>query len=363
MQEKRQRPSLLLTDGNYLLYGDWTTAYLKQWLDLQPSLAARPKELQLITKAMDTNGAMAFLHIFGDQPSHWPKGLTATQKQLLDLVLKERETTIPEPVRLNWLADIGFRVSQFSGHGAQLLSFIGQLFTALYTLLCNPRQFKFKLFLDVIQRDGLHAVPIIALLAFLLGAVVAWQGGLQLKTYGANVFIVELVALTHLRELGPLITAILVAGRSGSAYAAQLASMNINQEILALRSLGQNPFDWLILPKLLGLVIALPLLTLLADLAGLLGGSLVAHLQLEISPTLFWQRLSKEVSISHFFIGMIKAPVFAIIIVSVGCMQGMLARGGADAVGVRTTRSVVQAIFLVIIIDTIFSVIFSDAGW
>ncbi|GLR62890.1 MlaE family ABC transporter permease [Marinospirillum insulare] len=363
MQEQRQQPSLSLIDGNYLLYGDWTTAYLKQWLDLQPSIAAYSKELKIVTLAMDTNGAMAFLHIFGKQASNWPEGLTPTQQQLLRLVLKEGEESIPEPKSPNWLADLGFRFSQFWGHANQLLNFIGQLFTAFYTLLCNPRQFKPKLLFDVIQRDGLHAVPIIALLAFLLGAVIAWQGGLQLKTYGANVFIVELVALTHLRELGPLITAILVAGRSGSAYAAQLATMNINQEILALRSLGQNPFDWLILPKLLGLIITLPLLTLLADLTGLLGGSLVAHLQLEISPTLFWQRLSQEVSVSHFFIGMIKAPVFAIVIVSVGCMQGMLASGGADAVGERTTRSVVQAIFLVIIIDAVFSVIFSNTGW
>ncbi|NLW04401.1 MAG: ABC transporter permease [Pseudomonadaceae bacterium] len=363
MQDEGQTPSLTLADGHYMLYGDWTTAYLKEWLSLQPSLAVHQPKLKLLTGAMDTNGAMAFLRIFGDQPSHWPKGLTSTQEQLLRLVLQERETVIPDPKRLSWLADIGLRTSQLSGHAKQLLDFIGQLFTALFTLACNPRRFKLKLLLDVIQRDGLHAVPIVALLSFLLGAVIAWQGGLQLKTYGANIFIVELVALTHLRELGPLITAILVAGRSGSAYAAQLATMNINQEVLALRSLGQNPFDWLILPKLIGLIITLPLLTLLADISGLLGGSLVAHLQLEINPTLFWQRLGLEVSITHFFIGMIKAPIFAIIIVSVGCMQGMLASGGADAVGVRTTRSVVQAIFLVIIVDAIFSVIFSNTGW
>lgn len=363
MQEQGQAPSLTLAGNYYTLYGDWTTAYLKQWLDLQPTLTAHQKNLHLLSGAMDTNGAMAFLRIFGEQPANWPNGLTNTHKQLLRLVLKERETAIPEVKKLNWLADIGLRVSRISGHAKQLLDFIGQLFTALFTLACNPRRFKIKLLLDVIQRDGLHAVPIIALLSFLLGAVVAWQGGLQLETYGANVFIVELVALTHLRELGPLITAILVAGRSGSAYAAQLATMNINQEILALRSLGQNPFDWLILPKLLGLLVALPLLTLLADFTGLLGGSLVAQMQLDISPTLFWQRLSQEVNIAHFYIGLVKAPVFAIIIVSVGCMQGMLASGGADAVGVRTTRSVVQSIFLVIVIDAIFSVTFSDVGW
>ncbi len=309
---KAKAPSLTLVDGNYRLYGDWTTAYLKQWLDLQPSLLAHQKNLFLNTSAMDTNGAMVFIRIFGDKATDWPTGLTNTHKQLLHLVVQEREVNIVEPEKLSWLADIGFRISQLSGHSKQFLDFLGQLFTALFTLACNPRRFKFKLVLDVVQRDGLHAVPIIALLSFLLGAVIAWQGGLQLKTYGANIFIVELVALTHLRELGPLITAILIAGRSGSAYAAQLATMNINQEILALRSLGQNPFDWLILPKLLGLLIALPLLTLLADLTGLIGGSLVAYLQLEISPTLFWQRLYQEVSITHFYIGIIKAPIFAL---------------------------------------------------
>lgn len=361
MQE--QPPRLIAAEGHYTLYGDWTTAYLKQWLDLQPSLALNQSNLKLLTGAMDSNGAMAFIRIFGDQPSDWPHGLSTTNQQLLRLVLQERETNIPEVTRLNWLTDIGLRFTGLGGQATQLLEFIGKLFGALLNLVFNPRRFKVKLWLDVIQRDGLHAVPIITLLSFLLGAVIAWQGGLQLKTYGANVFIVELVALTHLRELGPLITAILVAGRSGSAYAAQLATMNINQETLALRSLGQNPFDWLILPKLLGLLIALPLLTLLADISGLVGGSLVAHLQLEISPTLFWQRLSQEVSVAHLFIGLVKAPIFAIIIVSVGCLQGMLASGGADAVGIRTTRSVVQSIFLVIIIDAIFSIIFSDVGW
>lgn len=362
MQVKGQRPYLTLEEGQPTLYGPWTTAYLKQWLELQP-LLAKETNLLLITEAMDTNGAMAFLRIFGEQASNWPKGLTATQQQLLRLVLKECGTDISEQKRLGWLADIGLRFSRIGGHAQQLLEFVGQVFVALFSLICHPRRFKTKLLLDVIQRDGLHAVPLVVLLSFLLGAVIAWQGGLQLKTYGANIFIVELVALTHLRELGPLITAILVAGRSGSAYAAQLATMKINQEVLALRSLGQNPFDWLILPKLLGLIITLPLLTILADISGLMGGSLVAHVQLEISPTLFWQRLSQEVNVAHFYIGLVKAPVFAIIIVNVGCMQGMLASGGADAVGKRTTRSVVQAIFLVIIVDAIFSIIFSDTGW
>lgn len=363
MQEQGHAPTLSATEGGYIAQGDWTTAYLKHWLQLQPLLLAHHQRVQLSSNAMDSNGALLFIRIFGASAENWPAGLTATQQQLLQLILQNRETTIPEKKHLNWLADIGYRTSKITHHAQQLLEFLGQLSLAFFSLLTHPRRFKPRLLLDVIQRDGVYAVPIVALLSFLLGGVIAWQGGLQLKTYGANIFIVELVALTHLRELGPLITAILVAGRSGSAYAAQLATMNMNQELLALRSLGQNPFDWLILPKMLGLLLALPLLTLLSDLSGLVGGMMVANIQLDISYTLFWQRLGDEVSSIHFVVGMIKAPVFALIIVTVGCMQGMLARGGAEAVGHRTTRSVVQAIFLVIITDALFSIIFSHAGW
>lgn len=363
MPHRDLAPQLHTTDQNTLLVGDWTTAQLRDWLRLQPRLPRNGLPLQVQARAMDTNGALLFLRVFGGNPAHWPNGLTTTQQQLLQRVLAARETEIPEPQHLVWLADLGYRVSRISHHVNQFLAFQGQLTLAFLSLLRHPNRFKYKLLLDVIQRDGLYAMPIVALLSFLIGAVVAWQGGSQLKTYGANVFIVELIALTHLRELGPLITAILVAGRSGSAYAAQLATMNMNEEILALRSLGQNPFDWLILPKLLGLVLVLPLLTLLADICGLLGGTLVASVQLDIAPTLFWQRLGDQVSVAHLLVGLVKAPVFALIIVTVGCMQGMLARGGAEAVGERTTRSVVQAIFLVIIADALFSIAFSNAGW
>ncbi|SFX42200.1 MlaE family ABC transporter permease [Marinospirillum alkaliphilum] len=364
MQNQGSAPEIIPAGEQQQVRGNWTTAWLKHWLQLQPVLVTQdPAQLIIQADAMDSNGALTFLHLFGNNPAYWPAGLTPSQQQLLQLVLKHRESHIPEPVMLNWVADIGYRVSRLGLYTRQFLEFLGQLVMALLSLLRHPHRFRLRLFLDVIQKDGLHAVPIVALLSFLLGAVVAWQGALQLKAYGANIFIVELVALTHLRELGPLITAILVAGRSGSAYAAQLATMNMNQEIQALRSLGQNPFDWLILPKLLGLLVVLPLLTLLADLSGLVGGMLVAQAQLDISPSLFWQRLGDEISIIHFVVGMIKAPVFALIIVNVGCMQGMLARGGAEAVGLRTTRSVVQAIFLVIITDALFSILFSNAGW
>lgn len=358
----QQAPQLFNNGQQLEVTGALITSHLASWLKLEKYLTNAP-QLHLNLTKLDTNGARLFIRLFGVEETNWPQGLTQPQIQLIQLVVKNLSELPSQPQPLPWLADIGWRFSQLTKHGTEFLNFLGKVTAALFSLLAHPRRFKGKLFLDVLQKDGLYAVPIIALLAFLIGAVVAWQGSLQLKTYGANIFIVELVAITHLRELGPLITAILVAGRTGSAYAAELATMQINQEVLALKSLGQNPFDWLVLPKLFGLVVALPLLTLLADLSGLVGGSLIAQWQLEISPSVFWARLSQEVSLSHFVLGMIKAPVFALVIVNIGCMQGFLATGGASAVGSRTTRSVVQSIFLVIILDALFSVLFSDLGW
>lgn len=356
-------PQILTQAQGSIIQGDWVTAHLKQWLGLKSNLQQlEAPQAEISCQQMDTNGAWLFISIFGKDPALWPQGLTNNQHELLELV-RSHQQQVPEDKRLNTLADLGYRTLNSLRHGQQLLDFLGRLAYAFVDLLRHPHRLKVKLVLDVIQRDGLHAIPIIALLAFLLGAVVAWQGGSQLKIYGANIFIVELVAITHLRELGPLIAAILVAGRSGSAYAAQIATMHMNQEVLALKSLGQDPYAWLVLPKLLGLLLVLPLLTVLSNFAGLAGGMLVASVQLEISPTAFWNRLGDEIDIAHYWIGLVKAPVFALIIVTVGCMQGMLARGGAEAVGHRTTRSVVQAIFLVILANAVFSIIFSNTGW
>lgn len=356
-------PQLIYATNKLEITGSWTTCYLRSCVKLYQSWQTKQHtSISLSLNNLDTNGAVALLKIIGQEPANWPTGLTSTQLQLLHLVIANPTPAQPIPKRQNWLEKLGREVMGLGAQTQYFFNFVGQSVFALACILKKPQRFKVKLWLDVLQKDGLYALPLVSVLAFLLGAVVAWQGGLQLKNYGANIFIVELVALTHLRELGPLITAILVAGRSGSAYAAQLATMQINQEVLALRSLGQDPFDWLVTPKVLGLIVALPLLTLVADLAGLVGGSLVAQMQLDINPTLFWQRLGQEVNIVNFYIGIIKAPIFALIIVNVGCLQGMLAKGGADAVGQRTTRSVVQAIFLVIITDAIFSIVFSGVS-
>lgn len=362
MNDQRCPPAVHQSMQQIQLTGEWTTNYLKQ---LQKISKAKHKlavsDVNIVR--LDTNGARVLLEILGPVPEAWPKGLSKEQQGLLCLVKSNLAPVPSEQAEDNLLASLGRQIFRLFRHGRELLDFTGQLSVLLISLLRYPRQLKVKMLLDVLQRDGLNAVPIIALLAFLLGAVIAFQGGLQLATYGANIFVVELISLIMLRELAPLICAIIVAGRSGSAFAAQLATMQMNQEVLALKSLGQDPFAWLVLPKLLGLILVMPLLTILSMITGIGGGMVVATIQLDLSPIEFIQRFGSVVDPIHMWVGLLKAPVFALIIVSVGCMQGMLAKGGAEAVGHRTTRSVVQSIFLVIIVDALFSVLFAQLGW
>lgn len=362
MNENKQPPLIDESSDQVQVSGEWTTAYLKQLQQLpinRKTIIVR----QVDISRLDTNGALVLLQVIGNSSDDWPSGLTDEQRGLLELV-RTRNASVPEEQKqMNMLAELGLQVFRVIRHGRELLDFAGQLTVLIVSLIRHPRQLKVKMLLDVLQRDGLNAVPIMALLAFLLGAVIAFQGGLQLATYGANIFVVELISLIMLRELAPLICAIIVAGRSGSAFAAQLATMQMNQEVLALKSLGQDPFAWLVLPKLLGLMLVMPLLTVLSMFTGIGGGMFVAMVQLDLSPVEFIQRFGAVVDPIHFWVGLIKAPVFALLIVNVGCMQGLLAQGGAEAVGHRTTRSVVQSIFLVIIVDALFSIFFAQLGW
>ena len=227
------------------------------------------------------------------------------------------------------------------------------------TSTLHPRRWRGRPILFNIRSAGVDALPIVALLSFLLGVVVAYQGADQLRRYGANIFVADLVGVSMLREFAPLITAIIIAGRSGSAYAAQIGTMAVTEEIDAMRTLGIAPFEMLVLPKLVALAIALPLLTVFADVAGVLGGMLMARAQLDVGYAEFLARFVKAVGLSTYGVGLAKAPVFAVVIVSIGCFQGFRTRGGADSVGRQTTRSVVQAIFLVIVADALFSIAFS----
>ena len=240
-----------------------------------------------------------------------------------------------------------------------ILAFIGECSLILLHSVLQPRRIRWRPVLHNLQSAGFEALPITGLLSFLMGVVIAYQGADQLQRFGANIFIVELVALAMLRELAPLMTAIIVAGRSGSAYAAQIGTMKVTEEIDALRTIGIGPIELLVLPKMLALMIALPLLTVFADITGVLGGMLMASSKLDVSFDVFLHRIGDVVSLSSFLTGVGKAPVFAAIISLVGCYQGFQASGSADSVGRQTTVSVVQSIFLVILADALFSVAFN----
>lgn len=241
----------------------------------------------------------------------------------------------------------------------EALSFIGETAHALVKIILQPKRIRWRPILFNIRTAGFDALPIVGLLSFLLGIVVAYQGAGQLRQYGANIFVADLVGLSMLREFAPLMTAIIIAGRSGSAYAAQIGTMAVTEEIDAMRTLGISPQELLVLPKVIALFIAMPLLTVFADALGVFGGMLMAQQQLDVGFIEFLDRFVKAVSPTAFMIGVGKAPIFALIIAMVGCFQGFRTRGGADSVGRQTTRSVVQSIFLVIVADALFSVAFS----
>lgn len=240
----------------------------------------------------------------------------------------------------------------------QGVEFIGRTSTALLHVFRSPARLRWRSTLNSLRLDGVNALPITGLLTFLIGVVIAYQGAEQLRKFGTNIFIVDLVGISLLREIAPLIAAILIAGRSGSAYAAQIGTMKVTEELDALlQTFGLSPIELLVLPRVLALVVALPLLTVYADVLGVFGGMLIASNQLNVSFTAFLTRFEEAVALRHFLIGIGKAPCFAVIIALVGCYQGFQIRGGVDDVGRHTTISVVQSIFLVIIFDALCSIL------
>ena len=317
-------------------------------------------------EALDTAGAWRLhellqrLHAEGIEL----RGLRPEFARLLDAVAQRHanQAQHPDPPAKTpppWLEGIGRSVAAGFEQANALLSFVGESALSLASSIAHPARLRWRPILFNIRSAGFDALPIVGLLSFLLGIVVAYQGAGQLRQYGANIFVADLVGLSMLREFAPLITAIIVAGRSGSAYAAQIGTMVVTEEIDALRRLGIAPLELLVLPKVIALMIAMPLLTVFADVLGVFGGMIMARVQLGVSYNEFLDRFVKAVSPTAYLIGIAKAPVFAVIIAVVGCFQGFRTQGGADSVGRQTTRSVVHATFLVIVADALFSVAFS----
>lgn len=329
-----------------------------------PEVKALQFDVAAVT-AMDTAGAW-LLHrtirmLESKGCSVMLQGQRPEYEALLHVIKPVNLPTEPYPSlpALNLLGRIGLVSWPHLQQAAGMLAFIGESAMVLLRSVAQPSRIRWRPILYNLQHAGFSALPIVGLLAFLMGVVIAYQGAGQLQRYGANIFIVDLVGLSMLRELAPLMTAIIVAGRSGSAFAAQIGTMKVTEEIDALRTIGIAPMELLVLPKVLALVVALPLLSVYADIMGVLGGMVMAKSQLSVNYADFMDRFADAVSLSTFMVGIGKAPVFAAIIAMVGCFQGFQVGNGADSVGRQTTISVVQAIFLIIVADALFSVVFN----
>ncbi|WP_246782313.1 MlaE family ABC transporter permease [Wohlfahrtiimonas chitiniclastica] len=264
---------------------------------------------------------------------------------------------LDDPKKDPFFVAVGKRTYLAKDQTYRFFDFIGQVAMVTFKNLAHPWSIRWKTMWSNVQTGGVQALFIIGLLNFLIGIVIAYQGGALLKQYGANIFVVELISISMLRELAPLMTAIIVAGRTGSAIAAQIGTMVVNEEVDALSTIGINPLDQLVVPKMLALIIALPFLTVFADVCSVFGGMVLANTYLDVSFSTFVERIPQVMTVDTLLVGLAKTPLFAIIISLTGCYQGFRVSGGADSVGQQTTISVVQSIFLVIICDAIFSII------
>ncbi|MEM9012133.1 MAG: MlaE family lipid ABC transporter permease subunit [Pseudomonadota bacterium] len=321
-------------------------------------------------EALDTAGAWALVNLERRLQAEGADveftGAGPDRQALIDAVarnLVEKPETGEPPHGLTvWLANVGARTIAGFDTGRAILSFLGIVMVRLLQTVVRPWRLRATSLFFHMQAVGLNAVPIVALMAFLIGIVLAFQGATQLRQFGAEVFVVDLIAISILRELGILLTAIIVAGRSGSAFTAAIGSMKIREEIDAMRTLGLDPAEVLVLPRVIALMIMLPVLGFIANIVGLFGGAMMSWIELGVSPGMFLTRLREGTDLWHFGVGMIKAPFFAIIIGVVGCFQGFQVAGSADSVGQRTTASVVLSIFLVLVTDAIFSIFFAEIG-
>lgn len=363
-------PTIQVKDNTLYCTGVWTVTELA-YVEAVLGCYSPPPELSINgqeVSQLDITGAW-LLTRWTQQWQHagchisW-HSFNTEQQQLLQLATTHIDAVqpLPKPPKFSLLETIGYHTVEQLNQFISFISFIGETAITIGRLLLHPQRIRWQVLFATLYSSGVTALPIVGLLAFLIGVVLAYQGGMQLRTYGANIFIVDLVGITLLRELAPLLTAIIVAGRSGSAYTAQIGTMRVTEEIDALRTLGISPLELLVLPKLFALVIALPLLCAYADVMSIIGSMLVAKFSLGVSGYEFLDRFPQAVPITHYLIGISKAPIFAAIIALVGCYQGLQVSGGADSVGEQVTISVVRAIFLVIIVDAIFSVVFSWLG-
>ena len=294
------------------------------------------------------------------------RNLNEAQSLLLDKLTKEGPPEAVEKEEIGLYAHVagnmGDAVIAMSRETVGIVGFIGEVVSSLGRSIRHPARLRWVPLVHHMEKAGFDALPLICLLTFLIGAVIAQQGATQLAKFGADYFTVNMVTIIFMREVGILLTAIIVAGRSGSAFTAEIGSMKMREEIDAMRTLGLDPLEMLVLPRVLALIFTLPMLAFIADLMGLVGGGVVSFFMLDMSPGLYIDRVRDSADFWTFAVGVIKAPFMAGMIAIVGCRSGLLVSGSAESVGQQTTHSVVRSIFLVIIVDALFAMFFTAVG-
>jgi phospholipid/cholesterol/gamma-HCH transport system permease protein len=358
------------------LAGDWTlphyTALQQKATELAGSIdAAVALDISRLG-ALDTSGAFVIAELLGSartQALAQDEALPPARRALLKTVGDAIDTYCTGVKRRRdagfvvTLERIGRAMHGFWRQTAKLLAFIGMTLQGFLATVWRPHRWRVTSLVSHIEQTGLDAVPILALLSFMVGCVVAFLGSTALANYGATVFTVDLIGYAFLREFGVLLTAILLAGRTASAFTAQIGSMKAREEIDAIRTLGLDPVELLVLPRVLALLIALPLLTFIAMISGVVGGAVVCMAVLKMSPSMFLTMFQADMSLTQFLVGMAKAPVFAFMIAVIGCMEGFKVAGSAQSVGEHTTSAVVQSIFVVILLDALAALFYMEMNW
>ncbi len=335
----------------------------------QRELEALPDPLTIdLTEVekMDTVGAWLVHRTVRDRGAK-VIGASDDEKKLLEQVADADHPTKMRPEQPNSasraLGELGDWTVEAGRTLVGLLGFLGAVIIGMASIIRRPKRFRLNAVVQRFDLVGVRALGIIGLMTFLIGIVIGQQGAVQLQQFGAEVYTINLIGRLSVRELATLMTAIMVAGRSGSAFAAQLGTMKITEEIDAMRTIGVSPIEALVIPRMLAATIMMPLLSFYAMMMSLLGGGIYVWVDLGIPPGTFIQRIQEVVPLTDLYVGLIKAPVFGFIIALTGCFQGMLVEGNSEEVGTRTTAAVVQSIFLVIVLDAVFAVFFSQVGW
>ncbi len=355
-------------DGQLRLAGSWTLSTIVRAMEALKGVHASVSAIDARhIDQLDSAGVLLLLRFahkakLGEQDLHF-----RDEHQALVCTIDEVADERPKPQRdfgvAAALERLGRSVQAIGRNIVVLVSFLGENLSKLARLVRQPRRFRMTAAVNQMEEVGLNAVPLVALLSYLVGAVIAFLGSTILRDFGAEIYVVELVSIAFLREFAVLLTAIVLAGRTASAFTAQIGAMKAREEIDAIQTLGMDPVDLLVLPRVVALLVMLPLLTFIAMLAGLAGGVTVGAFDLDIPPQMYLARMHETMQLRHFLVGMAKAPVFALIIGLIGCLEGLKVEGTAQSVGERTTSSVVQTISLVIILDALAALWFMHMGW